>query len=170
MIRLVLSALFALSATAEGASELPHRMFVSYGNTAVEGNLIVSRIRFFKDDLEAALGRQAARPDFTMSVDPEVDAVFTAYYSERLTVEIDGVELEGRIIGSGEDSLDREPVWWYTIQFEAPGPVRSFRIRNVLLFDLFEDQRNIFKIVRFPEETQRTYSFAVGEEEFDVTF
>ena len=38
------------------------------------------------------------------------------------------------------------------------------------VFDIFDDQRNIVKFVRFPDETQKTYSFARGEETFDVTF
>jgi hypothetical protein len=170
MMSFLIAALLALSGLPEGAGNAIHRLHVSYGNTVVEGNLIVSRIRLFKDDLEAALRLQGAGGDFTMAADPRTDSLFSAYYSERLTMEVAGEKLEGRIIGSGEDSLDREPVWWYVIQFEAAAPVRSFRVRNTLLFDLFDDQRNIFKIVLFPDETQRTYSFAIGEEEFDVRF
>jgi len=172
MTGILVAVLLALSGVPEGVGNLLHRLHVTYGNTVVEGNLIVSRVRLFKDDLEAALRLQGAGADFTMAADLRTDSLFSAYYSERLTMEVDGEKLEGRIIGSGEDSLDREPVWWYAIQFEAPAraPVRAFRVRNTLLFDLFDDQRNIFKIVLFPEETQRTYSFAIGEEEFDVRF
>ena len=170
MMGFLLSALLALSGLPEGAGDVLHKLHVSYGNTVVEGNLIVSRIRLFKDDLERALRLHGAGADFTMAADPRTDSLVAAYFSERFTVTVAGEKLEGRIIGSGEDALDREPVWWYAIQFEAPLPVRAFRVRNTLLFDLFDDQRNIFKIVLFPEETQRTYSFAIGEEEFDVRF
>jgi hypothetical protein len=170
MMGLLFAALLALSGFPEGAGDIPHKLHVSYGNTVVEGNVIVSRIRLFRDDVEAALRRHGAGAEFTMAADLRTDSLFSAYFAERLTVEVEGERLEGRIIGSGEDSLDREPVWWYAIQFEAQVPVRSFRVRNTLLFDLFDDQRNIFKIVLFPEETQRTYSFAIGEEEFDVRF
>jgi hypothetical protein len=170
MMVFLVSVLLALSGLPEGAGVVPHKLHVSYGNTVVEGNLIVSRIRLFKDDLEEALRLHGAGADFTMAADLRTDSLFADYFSARLTVEVEGERLAGRIIGSGEDSLDREPVWWYAIQFEAPVPVRAFRVRNTLLFDLFDDQRNIFKVVLFPEETQRTYSFAIGEEEFDVRF
>ena len=105
-------------------------------------------------------------PAFTGAVDGSV----ASYFSEHFGIEVGGNVLAGRIVGSGEDALDREPVWWYAIQFEAAEPVRSFRVRNTLLLELFDDQRNIVKFVHFPDGTQKTYSFGRGEEVFDVEF
>jgi hypothetical protein len=85
-------------------------------------------------------------------------------------VEVSGRALEPRLVGSGEDELDREPVWWYTVQFEAPSTLATFRVRNTLLTELFDDQTNIVKFVHFPDERQKTYSFAKGEESFEVRF
>ena len=71
---------------------------------------------------------------------------------------------------SGEDELDREPVWWYTVQFEASAAIQAFTVRNTLLTEIFDDQRNIVKFIHFPDQKQKTYSFARGEEEFTVRF
>ena len=93
------------------------------------------------------------------------------------TLNRDGVDIT--VVETGDHIMTRadgsfsfpnlEP-GWYTLQFDAPGPVTAFRVRNTLLFELFDDQRNAVKFVHFPDEAQKTYSFAVGEEEFEVRF
>jgi len=153
-----------------GAWALPHDLHVSYGNAAVEGNVLAVRIRFFRDDLEAALARHVRRGSFRLSSEPVVDAAFLGYLRGRFSVEVGGRALEPRLVGSGEDELDREPVWWYAVQFEAPSTLATFRVRDTLLTELFDDQTNIVKFVHFPDERQKTYSFAKGEESFEVRF
>ena len=147
-----------------------HDLHISYGNAAVEGNVLAVRIRFFRSDLEAALARHAGRAAFPMSAEPEVEAAFMAYLQAHFTVQAGGRPLVPTLVGSGEDELDREPVWWYAIQFEAPSPLTAFRVRNTLLTEVFDDQTNIVKFVHFPDERQQTYSFGRGEESFEVRF
>jgi hypothetical protein len=153
------------------AREAPkHDLHITSGNAAVEGSLVLTRIRFFRDDLEEALRGAGAGPDFVLGDNPDVDAAFMAYLADRYVVWVGDQRLTPTLIGKGEDELDREPVWWYAIQHEAPGEVGTFRVRNTLLLELFDDQRNIVKFVHFPDETQRTYSFGEGDEEFEVRF
>lgn len=73
-------------------------------------------------------------------------------------------------MGSGDDALDREPVWWYQVQYTAAEPIRTARITNTVLFETFEDQSNVLRVVRFPEETRRTYYFTSGEETVQIAF
>ena len=80
------------------------------------------------------------------------------------------MRLEGRIIGSGDDELDREPVWWYQVQYTATEPIVSARITNTVLFEVFADQSNVLRVVRFPEETRNAYYFAPGEETIELEF
>lgn len=162
--------LWIVLAAAPALAPLPHDLHITSGNTAVEGNLIITRIRFFKDDLESALRLNGAAADFVLSEDLVTDSVFMAYFGERYVVWVDGERLSPTLIARGEDELDREPIWWYAVQYETPGAVPVFRVRNTLLFDLYDDQRNIMKFVHFPDETQRTYSFGEGDEEFEVRF
>jgi hypothetical protein len=157
-------------AVSAGGGAPPHDLHVSYGNAAVEGSVLAVRIRFFRSDLEAALARHVRQSTFRLRSEPAVDAVFLEYLRGRLSVEVSGRALEPRLVGSGEDELDREPVWWYTVQFEAPSTLATFRVRNTLLTELFDDQTNIVKFVHFPDERQKTYSFAKGEESFEVRF
>ena len=153
-----------------GRTPRAHDLHISYGNAAVEGATLVFRVRIFRDDLEAALTPLAAGRTVAMAPDPAVDSLFLAYAEDRLVVEVAGRRLTPRLLARGEDELDREPVWWYTIQFQAPAELTAFRLRNTLLLELFRDQRNIVKVVRFPDEKQLTFAFAAGEEVADVRF
>lgn len=181
MTPLVLALILALAPATTGgagASErvahatppVAHKLHVSYGQAAVENDVVMLRVRLFRDDLEGALRRQSGRADLNLTPGPETDGAFLAYLRDHLTMSVDGATLPVRIVSSGRDELDREPVVWYVLQFDAPGTVTRFRVRNTLLLEMFDDQRNIVKFVHFPDQTQKTYSFGEGEEEFDVSF
>ncbi|MDP2957093.1 MAG: hypothetical protein Q8N53_11785 [Longimicrobiales bacterium] len=164
MHALALALLAALSPfPGAGAAASVHDLHVSYGNAAVEGNVLAVRIRFFEDDLERAMVR-------SLQVSPEADAAFLAYFKAHFSVQVGGEALEPTLVGSGQDELDRQPVWWYAVQFTAPTALTVFRVRNTLLTEVFDDQTNIVKFVRFPDERQKTYSFGRGEESFEVRF
>ena len=154
-----------------GAEAQPrHDLHATYGNLGVDGSIAILQLRVFKDDLEEALQRFHDLDSFQLEVSPEADALFLRYMLEHFALEVDGQLLEGRIVGSGDDELDREPVWWYQLRFDAPGPIESARITNTILFEIFDDQRNVMRVVKFPEETRRAYYFAPGEETIEITF
>jgi len=161
--------LLASEARGVGAPEA-HELHLAYGDLAVEGSLIAGRLRFFKNDLEQAIGPLVGATAINLEPGTEADALVMRYVRDNLHVSIDGQELEASLLGSGQDELDREPVWWVIVQYRAPGPVEELRVSNTLLFDLYDDQRNIFKFVHFPDETQRTFYFAEGESEHVVRF
>lgn len=169
-MRSTLLVLLALAAgpSAPSPAAAPHDLHLTSGNAVVEGDLVLTRIRFFKDDLEAALRLAGAPPDFVLSNSLRVDSIFLDYLRERYVIRVGDEALDPVIVAKGEDELDREPVWWYAIQHQAPGPIGVFRARNTLLLELFRDQRNVLKFVRFPDETQKTFSFGAGDEEFEV--
>ena len=170
MTTLLFSAVLALASPGDVGAPPFHDLHVSYGSAVVEGNVLVVRLRLFKDDLEIALQGHSGRRGLAMAVNPDIDGLFMAYLTERFQIEVGDRSLPGRIIGSGEEELGREPGGWYAIQFEAPEPIERFKARNTLLLDLFDDQRNIVKFVHFPDQTQKTYSFGRGEEQFEVRF
>ena len=156
--------------TAGGAAPAPHDLHIAYGDMAVEDRFIAGRVRIFKDDLERALGPLVGADAVSLAPGTEADALVMAYLREHLHIEAGGEVLPALLLGSGEDELDREPVWWVLVQYEATSPLESFTVRNTLLFEVFGDQRNIFKFVRFPDQESRTYYFAPGEEEHQVRF
>ena len=158
-----------------GASPAPgpaaaHDLHISYGNLAVEDALMVLHTRVFRDDLTAALAGHSGNPIVDLSADRAMDRILVDYISAHVRMEADGTRLEPELMGSGEDELDREPVWWFQLKYEADRPIRDLSIVNTVLFELFDDQRNILKVVHFPAEDQRTYYFAPGEDSIRVSF
>lgn len=160
----------ALFAGLTAAPRRAHDFHITYGRMAVEGQVAVTRIRFYTDDLEATLASAAGADAFRMETSPSVDSLFLAYFARQFQLTVAGEVLEGKIIGSGDDVVDREPVWWYLIRFDAGKPIGSFRVRNALLLDMFEDQKNILKVIHLPDEAQRSYTFGAEEETIEVEF
>jgi len=152
------------------AAEPPHDLHATYGNLGVDGSIAILQLRVFKTDLEEALQRFHGLEGFQLDVSPMTDALFLRYFVENFILEVDGQSLKGQIVGSGDDELDREPVWWYQVRFDASGPIGSARITNTVFFEIFDDQSNVMRVVKFPEETRRAYYFARGEETLDITF
>lgn len=147
-----------------------HDLHVVYADLAVEGSTIAGRLRFFKEDLERALGPLVDSDAVSLAPGSEADALVLRYLRDRLAIHVDGSRLEPELIASGEDELDREAVWWIAVQYRSSTPVLDFTVRNTLLFELFDDQRNTMKFVHFPAETPHSFSFAAGEEEHRVRF
>ncbi len=148
-----------------------HDLHVSYGDLGIQGALAVLEIRIFTDDLEEALRRRHGLPDaFHMEASPRVDSLFLAYLGDEFVLGVGGTSLVGGILGSEEDVRDREPIWVYRIRYEGPSPISALEIRNTLLLEIFDDQRNILRVGHFPEGRTRTYYFARGEESRRVEF
>ena len=58
-----------------------------------------------------------------------------------------------------------EDMWWYAVTFEALEPITAVAFRNDLLFDIFDDQRNITRVLHTSTDKQRTfYSVATDPE------
>ncbi|MEJ2538502.1 MAG: hypothetical protein P8188_00745 [Gemmatimonadota bacterium] len=165
---LLTTALLLVLPGAGDAPTAPHDLHMTYGDLAVEGRVIAGRIRMFKEDLERALGPMVGADALSLSPGSEADALVMRYLRDHLEIEVEGRIVEPRLLESGQDELDREVVWWVLVQYEAPSPAERFTVRNRLFFELFDDQRNVFKFVRFPEEVQLTFTFTPGESEHVV--
>ncbi len=168
---------FAGEPSASGGAEEPeaaapgaHKFHVTYGRMAVEDNRAMLQIRLFKDDLEIALQQKFADPAFKLAADPYADSLFTAYFNEVFVLKQDETPVPGRIVSSGEDQTGGEAMWWYTVRFEAPAALQTFTVRDVVLFDLFDDQKNIFKVKHFPSDKELSYYYTDGAEEYRISF
>ncbi|WP_457654181.1 DUF6702 family protein [Rhodocaloribacter sp.] len=159
-----------LSLAAPVSDPPPHDFHVTYGRLAVEGPTAMLRIRFFHDDLEAALRAHHKRRDFRLEADPLSDSLFLAYFHDKFALESDGAPLRGEIVTSGEEREGRERVWWYVLRYDAPAPIRSLTVRDALLFEVFSDQKNIFRVLHLPDEKRETFYFVEGSAKAELTF
>ena len=143
-----------------------HKFHVSYSRIAVEGTTAVTRVRFFKDDLEKALASATANPSYSMEISEKQDSLFLAYFNSRFTLNDGNADLAPALMGSGEELEGAEAMWWFLIQYEAPTPIKKLNIVNKLLIESFIDQKNIVQIQHFPSET--TWSLYFVED--DLTY
>lgn len=169
-IAILLALLLPIGTFAPETTPVVHDFHISYARVAVEKNVVVFRVRFFKDDLEEALRTHHKEADFALEVSPVVDAQFVMYFNEKLALEVGGQRLTGKLVGSGEEMEGKEPMWWYAMQYEAPATIQQLTIKNTLLLELFDDQKNIVKVQHFPDDKQHSYYFDDATVEHTASF
>jgi hypothetical protein len=159
--------LIALTFVAAPASDVvPHDFHVTYSRMAVEDNVAVVRIRLFKDDLDVALSRREER-DIFVDTSPASDSLFQTYFNDTVTMKVGEEVLYGRIVGSGEEVVGKEPMWWYLLEFRASETIETLHISQRILSEVFEDQKNIVQVQHFPNE--KVYSLYCVEDAWEYT-
>ncbi len=144
-----------------------HDFHVSYGRLAVEGSTAVIRVRFFQNDLVEAIQKQNA-PDFELAATSRADSVALAYIGRRLRLAAADRPLEAVVRASGEDMSGQEPMWWYLLEFTASTPIKDLELTNTLLFETFDDQKNIVQMQHFPSEKTWSFYFTPDSDHFSV--
>jgi hypothetical protein len=125
-----------------------HPMHVSYGRMVLEGNVALLNVRIFTDDLENALSRFHDVPGVRM----------------RFTLTIADSVVPGQIVDSGES----DDMWWYLVLFEGWQPINEVSFRTELLYDIFDDQRNIMRILHTETDEYQMYYSVAGAPETHV--
>lgn len=144
-----------------GAAAGAHPFRLSVVDAEVDGDMLRARIRFFWDDLQLALMEHRSDMAFRLEETPRVDSIVVAYIGEMLAIEAGGRRLAGVLDGRGVDDavLIDEVMWWYRLEYRLPAGTARIAIRNRLLFNMFEDQRNV---VHLKTRSGRERAFAFG--------
>lgn len=132
-----------------------HEVHVAYGDLSISGAVAVLRIRMFADDLALALSRRSegTKPGH----EDDAATSFLEYFRGQFVLEADGLTVVPQMVGRGEDVLGSEPVAWYILRFESDRDIQSLRVVNRLLFELFDDQRNLMNVVDEPSQMRRVF-------------
>ncbi len=144
-----------------------HDVHVSVSRVAVDGNEVFWRIRCFTDDLELALRRQLRDSTFTFARARETaaDSLVLAYARQHLQLQADGVSLPVRLVSSGTEADESgEQVRWYVLQFTAPKPPLSLRIRHAMLSDVYRDQQNLVTLMHSATNRRLPLYFTAGND------
>ena len=151
------------------AWEAAHDFHVTYSRLAVEGTMAVVRIRLFRDDLAEALTKREKR-SVLVDTSTKADSLFQAYFHDGFVMKAGAETLKGRLVGSGEEVVGKEPMWWYLLEFTASKPIEKLSIEQRLLSEMFDDQKNIVQVQHFPSE--KVYSLYCTEDawKYDVSF
>ena len=142
----------------DGATAHPFRLSVA--DVIVSGASMEVRIRFFWDDLQIAVMESESDMDFRLAETPGADSVVARYIGEMLVFEAGGEPLAGVLAERGVEEAARidEVMWWYRLRYELPPGTERIGIRNRVLFNMFEDQRNLVHL-KTRSGRERTYYF-----------
>lgn len=131
------------------ASAPAHEFHVSKGQieyVASEKSLQIT-LHLFIDDLEEALRRSGAERVF-LGTDREIaraDEYLQAYLKRHFVLTVNGQPVSYSFVGK-EMSTDLLGMWCY-LQVDGVDAPRQIKVRNDLLLDVFDDQKNILNIV-----------------------
>lgn len=104
-------------------------------------------IKIFIDDLETAIQKSGVKNLHigTEHEDAYADEYIAAYIDRNLSIDIDGHRLKPDFLGK-EITEDLLAVWCYVEYPKSRSPSSTCIMSNKILFDLYEDQRNIMDI------------------------
>jgi hypothetical protein len=134
----------------------------------VEGSRVLVRLRTFEDDLEAALARFAGRESVSMEATLELDSLYLAYVADRLDLVADGARLVPTLVASGvdlESGTGDTKVWWALLAYEAASEIRELGVRATVLYDQFDDQRNVIRLLHPATDRRQTFYFAAPDDD-----
>jgi len=125
---------------------------------AQEKTLQVS-VHLFIDDLETSLRKEGHTALFlcTDREAPRAEGLIEDYIRRHLQLRPNNREVTFTFLGK-ETSPDMSAVWIY-LELRVPGKLRSLAIRNSLLMQAFDDQKNLVHVVG-PGKKQGTFLFA----------
>ena len=159
----------AYSAATWPASPAPHNVRMSFATLETDGGVLFLEVRFFWDDLQIGVMERTSDMEFELAETPEVDGTVERYINDMLTLEVDGQRLQGEVIARGIQEAPRpdEVMWWYRLEYPVEGTPERLYVKNRLLFNMFEDQRNILHVTT-RSGRERAYYFSWTEEDVTV--
>jgi len=166
------AAVAAICVSATGAVNGPdtlHPFRLTVTDAGVFHSALEARIRFFWDDLQLAVMEHTSNMEFELAETEEVDAIIEAYINEMLVLEAGDSVVQGKVTARGIEDAIRidEVMWWYRLEYALPPAVERIEIRNRLLFNMFEDQRNLVNL-KTRSGRERTYYFSWDEDNVTV--
>jgi hypothetical protein len=126
-------------------------------------------IKIFIDDLELALERNQIK-GLLIGTDREAvtaDQHIRDYINQHFTISQDGKKLKGHFIGK-EVADDLIAIWCY-IEYPAASSPETCTITNDVLFEMYDDQRNIMDI-RMSSTHKAFTLFEPGRSSWDYTY
>jgi hypothetical protein len=159
----------ATGETPAGASAPPHPLHLSTTYVAIDEEAVFLRVRLFKNDLESALAAASGLESLDLSPTPAHDSLFLAYFTRAFELRFDGETVAPVLTASGEDESTKkgdERIWWAELRYDTPGRVDRLRVRARQLFEWFEDQRNVVRVLRTSTGKQKTLYFAAPDDDW----
>jgi len=154
---------------ATSASSPLHPFRLSVADALVDGATLEVSIRFFWDDLQFAVMEHTSDMEFRLAETEEVDAVVQQYVNDMFSLDAEGSLLQGTLVERGiqEARNPDEVMWWYRFEYPLVPSIDRIHVTNRLLFNMFEDQRNLVNM-KTRRGRERTYYFTWDEDNVTI--
>lgn len=127
-------------------------------------------INIFIDDLETALEAIGVEKLYigTQKESEQADDFIEKYIDQAFQIEIDSKGMIDPIFLGKEISEDLSSIWCY-MQIPMPQPLQSLKVKNSILLETFDDQKNITSIVG-PENKKDSFMSIRGDDVKEVSY
>jgi len=143
-----------------------HNIHITYTKMAVEDSVITAKISFFSDDFQNMMRKFTADKSLIAKHDGSQDSILVRYLNNHFKLKADN-DLHGpEIISSGEDNR----MCWYTLQYVSHKDIHKITITNDILFEVFNDQKNLFQVMHFPDGKEQSFYFVQGAATYSAQF
>lgn len=159
----------AICLLAVSAASPPHPFRLSVADAVVDGSTLDVSIRFFWDDLQFAVMEHTSDMEFRLVEGEEADAVVAQYVNDMFNLQAEGTVLQGTLVERGiqEARNPDEVMWWYRFEYPLVPAADRIHVTNRLLFNMFEDQRNLVNM-KTRRGRERTYYFTWDKDNVTV--
>ena len=142
-----------------------HSLRLSITDLSFQEDHITLSVRMFWDDLQFGVMEHTSDMEFQLADEEVVHDLVTDYINAMLELQVDGEKVIGVRTQTGiqEARIPDEVMWWYELSYPTDGQVGELFLRNRLLFNMFEDQRNLLHLT-LPDGKERAYYFSWAEE------
>ena len=126
----------------------------------------VAKIRFFRDDFTKILYiKFKQKPDFKKKNKPTTQLIRN-YLAQNFILYINGVKLEPKKIQVKDYKIE-DITLWVTVKIPYHKPVKSIKIQDKLMMDLYMDQRNL--LIFTYKNVQKAYTFTKNKNTVKLT-
>jgi hypothetical protein len=150
----------------DAPSNKVHNFHASYGRMAVDGTKAYMKIRLFTDDLRDGMRRFYRNQSLEIAPNSDTESKFQTYLNQKFVFNSGSRRIAGKVLNcSKEDDMTA-----FVVEYTSTRNIASFYVRYAILMEAFDDQRNIFKVIKAPSEVEQSYLFVVGSDSQLVTF
>jgi hypothetical protein len=142
-----------------------HEIKISTSDIELKNNIIQIRIKLFADDLASALSQQTKKnvPFEGTSVDANTLIFLNQYIQSNVAITINNSPVTYHYKSSViEENLAAEIKTVYLVYesiYSNKAPIKSFQLKNTLLFDAIPEQKNISKIRLLQNDETKILTF-----------
>ncbi|HRR07073.1 MAG TPA: hypothetical protein PLO56_00110 [Rhodothermales bacterium] len=135
-----------------------HDVHASYAKMAIEGKKAYLSIRVFSDDITLALQQFHKDPSITLKYNEETMRSFQKYLNWKFIIKKNGKQISGKII----EVYEQDIMTVFVAEYSASQPIHRFDLEYIVLMEVFDDQRNVLKLIKLPNDTEQSLFFGAG--------